>query len=207
MSASSLVPVRLPGAGLDPALAARIGSATVKALAELLPLAGVTALARALPPPLAEEIAGVSFDASDLDEESFYDRVAMAVGIGAAQAREPVQMVCTQLASTIEPDLVARLRRHLPPGVAALLVRSGSVHRPDVAEGHRAARRVHQHLAEARPGSEHPLSSSPPPGGQRGSVAREADPHPGRLAEAGSSPDAIALGRPRSGRPISDEEP
>jgi uncharacterized protein (DUF2267 family) len=109
--------------------------------------------------------------------------------VGLGFAIEHAQVVCRVLARRLDPELVARLRRHLPPDIAELL---GD--RPPERE---APPYVHAHptlvppppqtLSRSRPGSAEPIAGTRHVLAHEGSVARSPTAHAARMVETARS--------------------
>jgi uncharacterized protein (DUF2267 family) len=129
--------------------------------------------------------------------------------VGLGFAIEHVQVVCRVLARRLDPDLIARMRRRLPPDIAGLFGE------PPPAE--EAPPHVHTHptpvirppqtLARARPGSSEPIAETRHVLAHRGSVARSPAPHAERMVETARSTrptredETLATARTGPGRP------
>jgi uncharacterized protein (DUF2267 family) len=104
-------------------------------------------------------------------------------------AVEHAQAVLQVLARTVDPELVARLRRHLPADIAALVAG-----RPEPAE---PPSHVHVHparapepiqtLSRARPGTAEPIAETRHELAHAGSVARSPAPHGDTMVETARS--------------------
>jgi uncharacterized protein (DUF2267 family) len=109
--------------------------------------------------------------------------------VGLGFAIEHAQVVYRVLARRLDPELVARLRRHLPPDIAELL---GDRPPEEEAPSHV---RVHptlvppppQTLARARPGSAEPIAGTRHALAHEGSVARSPAAHAARMVETARS--------------------
>ena len=105
---------------------------------------------------------------------SLAERIASAERISTGAARERVATVCRALAALLPAPILARVRHALPPDSAELLAPPA----PEVPlEAHPHAQR--STLAEARPGSTHPLSESRPRPGEALRLRTEATRHAG----------------------------
>jgi uncharacterized protein (DUF2267 family) len=125
-------------------------------------------------------------------------------------AIEHAQAVGEALVLELRPELLTRLRRRLPPALAALLEpRPTSTAPPPHPTRAPVALGEGTTLATGRPGSRHPLSDSHP-SAQHHSVASSDDPHGDtKLSSARGltqerTGDTLATGRPGSHRPISE---
>jgi uncharacterized protein (DUF2267 family) len=109
--------------------------------------------------------------------------------VGLGFAIEHAQVVYRVLARCLDPEMVARLRRGLPPDIAELFGE-----RPPEEE---APPHVHTHptvvppppqtLARARPGSAEPMAEARHALAHRGSVARSSSAHTERMVETAHS--------------------
>ncbi len=108
---------------------------------------------------------------------------------GLGFAREHVQVVLGTLASELDPELVVRLRKHLPPDVASLLRwRDPSPPPPPHVHAHPPRREAPiQTLSRARPGTAEPIADASHPLAHAGSVARAPAPHADRMVETARS--------------------
>ncbi len=121
--------------------------------------------------------------------EELYAEAQRRERVERAFAMEHVQVVLEVLAEQLDPEIVARLRHHLPDDVAALL---RPAKHPAEAPPH-----VHRHpdrtpaprqtLSRARPGSADPIADAQHGTGQSGSVAREGAQHTDRMIATASS--------------------
>jgi uncharacterized protein (DUF2267 family) len=122
-------------------------------------------------------------------------------GTSVARARELVASACRALASALSVDTLARLGIALPASLADLLVAPAPPSHASV------PRRRRDTLAEARPGSRHPVSEARPAPAQRGSVAATPAPHAEEKLSSTPGPtqvrehDTLAEGHPE--RPLS----
>lgn len=188
--------------GLDQPRARRVCHAVVEVLGSCLPDPGK--VARWLPPALGESLArGRPGSISGVDD--FYQEVGRALGLAPGPSLEQAQSVCAALAEGLDDEAREMLAGHLPGDVAALLVPAP---RPATPE-----RPVHvgsgRGLAVGRPGSEHPVSTSPPRRAHRDSVTREVPHQESKLSTGHVSieedEDTLAGGRPGSDRPLSGD--
>jgi hypothetical protein len=138
---------------------------------------------------------------------SLAERIASAERISTGAARERVATVCRALAALLPAPILARVRHALPPDSAELLAPPA----PEVPlEAHPHAQR--STLAEARPGSTHPLSESRPRPSQADSVVASDNPHgdtklsSSRGLTQERENESIAAGRPGAQRPLADAD-
>lgn len=94
------------------------------------------------------------------------------LGLSVGHAREVIAAVCHVLGERLSDDLLARLRRALPPTIASFLDRPATDATSSVS---RNARR-YDTLAEGRPGSHAPISEASTAQPQQGSIAAD-NPH------------------------------
>jgi len=120
--------------------------------------------------------------------EELGGRSAAVEGVRLGVAVEHVQIVGQALSELLSPELVLRLKRHLPrlaalfspparpsrPPDHAYVLRAPEPAASTLAQGRPGGARP---LSEARPGSEHPLSEARPERAHRHSVARADEPH------------------------------
>jgi uncharacterized protein (DUF2267 family) len=193
-------------AGLrDAAAAERATRAVLTLLGERLAHAEADALAGELPARLADSLRDARYRGElDLDELAF--ELARCERLPVGQALELVESVARVIADVVTGATLERVRRALPPSVAAIFVPPERVAEVDVARV--APRR--DTLAEGRPSSRRPVSEAQPPGAHAESVARAENPHGDtKLSSARGltqerEAETIAAGRPGSTRPLSD---
>jgi uncharacterized protein (DUF2267 family) len=135
--------------------AERAAFATLRALRELLMADEADALARELTPHLARILRGGA-DGSPFGAKEFYTRASRYENVQLPFAMEHAQAVCQALASVLTPSSIARLSRAVPELAPLFVVPDRDSHpatvlSPDV-----------RSIAEARPGSKHPLSEGHP---------------------------------------------
>jgi uncharacterized protein (DUF2267 family) len=109
--------------------------------------------------------------------------------VGLGFAIEHAQVVYRVVARCLDPELVARLRRHLPPDIAELLGdRPSEAEAPPHVYTHPTLRPPPpQTLARARPGSAEPIAEARHVLAHEGSVARSSAAHAARMVETARS--------------------
>ncbi len=148
-------------------------------------LPGDRRIVRALLPDELQEAFNGQGASEDATIEAVVREVAAHEGIAAGFGREHLVVVGAAAARVLHPDAITALRTHLPDELAALFERSvpRRIPRPTPTASPRAGRRFSEakdgsrHLAEARPGSGHPLAESKPERAHHDSVARTDNPH------------------------------
>jgi uncharacterized protein (DUF2267 family) len=188
--------------------AERLIEATLAVLSERLIKLDRQALADALPAALGQKVAEVSVYVR-YGAEGFYERVLRRVGGRLGEVVERTQVVCQVLSESLDGELLARLRRHLPHRLTYLLEPSPStaaVSAPRDPARHATGRTT---LSSGRPGSQHPLSEAPPRSSQRHSVVSESNPGEARKLSSAGDDDGGTLGSGRGGssRPLSERGP
>jgi len=182
--------------------------ATVEVLGELIGPARRTSLAEKLPGPLAQALEARAH-APCPDREAFVSRVAASEHVPPGRAVEHATAVLEAFGAELDEDARAVLWAELPEGVREWTEprREGA---PALYRHHpRGSATLGHRLADARPGSAHPVNESAPARGQSGSVAASDDPHGDtKLSEAEGTTqerdhDTLAEGEPES-RPISE---
>jgi uncharacterized protein (DUF2267 family) len=167
------------------------------------------AVSKSLPPGLARLLERKP-GAAARSTRALYAEAARREGVDLGFAMEHAQVVFQVLAQALEPELVSRLRRHLPPDIGALL---RPRHVPEDAPPHVHAHPAHQTpprqtLSGARPGTAEPISETQHDVAHAGSVARSGAPHAERMVETARSTRpgredetlASARGKRESGR-------
>ncbi|HVH40768.1 MAG TPA: DUF2267 domain-containing protein, partial [Labilithrix sp.] len=148
-------------------------AAVLRVLGERLTDDEAITLAHALPVELERTLEQARY-AGDFDADELHARVARAAEVPIGTARERTSIVLRSLGELLEHDVVVRLARALPDGIAHQL------EPPELgpAPPHLAARPAPRAtLATGRPGSRHPLAEGAPPSGHTHSIARNDDPH------------------------------
>jgi len=109
--------------------------------------------------------------------------------VGPGFAREHAQAVLEVLATTLEPELVERIRKRLPADIAALLrARERPGEPPPYVQNHPAHRPAPlQTLSRARPGTAEPIADTRHTLAHAGSVARSGAAHAERMVETARS--------------------
>jgi len=168
--------------------AERAVRATLGAMACALDDDDARALANALPERLRRPLARRSHPRV-VGLDGFYAEAELRERVGAGFAREHAQAVLEVMAGILEPDLVARIRRHLPPDVAALLrTRTPTPEPPPYVHTHPEHRsRSVQTLSRSRPGTSEPISEATHVLAHPGSVARATAAHAERMVETARS--------------------
>ena len=184
-------------AGVPDDTAERAMRAVLAGFGGYLPMSGRRLLADELPHELADTI-----EAGDSLAIPVEERV-LARGASAGQAHELVTAVCRVLAEELSEEALHALRAALPLELGAQLVP------PELEAGSPPAEpRRRPTLAGGRPGSEHPVSESAPPGAQHESVE---NPNPHATTKLSSAEgitqerlhETIAEGEPGFERPLS----
>jgi len=168
--------------------AERATRATLGAAACALAEDYALALSRALPKSLGRSITRRSGTAVTTVEE-LYAEGARREHVGPGFAREHTQAVLELLAGTLGSELVERLRKHLPPDVAALLrARESAGEPPPHVHTHpaRAASPILT-LSRSRPGTAEPIAETTHTLAHAGSVARSPEAHAERMVETARS--------------------
>lgn len=162
---------------------------TLGAMACALANDDARALSNALPKDLRRSLArGTAGSVEKLDD--LYAESARRERIGPGFAREHTQVVLEVLATALEPELIERIRKHLPADIASLL-------RPSDASGEPPPPHVHAHpehrpspiqtLSRARPGTGEPIAEAAHVLAHAGSVARSRTAHSERMVETARS--------------------
>jgi uncharacterized protein (DUF2267 family) len=193
-------------AGLHSAAEAeRALAAVLAALGTRLSHSESLALADELPFTAGEPLRQARFDrAFDLDE--LYARVARAEGVAPGFAVEHTLSVCQAVAESITGAALERIRKALPPPMAALFTPREISAPPDVEHVAAAA----ETLARGRPGSRHPLSEASAERAHSESIARSDNPHAetklssSRGLTQEREHESLATGKPGPTRPIND---
>ena len=147
---------------------------TLEALGAHVPSPEREALARAMPLGLARAVS-VERQRGPAQAERLYRAVARAEQATRGAAREHVQIVLGALGELLPEEIERRVERAVEPSIADLMRGAGHLSIEPPPYGIARSSRHHT-LATGRPGSEHPVSESPPPGPQLESVAAE-NPH------------------------------
>jgi uncharacterized protein (DUF2267 family) len=210
MNLDLLLETAMARAGIeDRDRATRASEAVVEVLAECLPGGDAADLAEALPAPLAAA-ARRARQHRPVDVAELFQRVSSAEEVRYGLAIEHGEAVCEALGQHLDPELRARLQRHLAAEWAALFeprTNSSPEPSPDDADAWHGTPPGQGHtLASGRPGSRHPLSEAAPPAAQSGSVVASSNPHADRkLSTATAAPAAdLATGRPGSEESLAD---
>lgn len=180
--------------------------ATLGAVACALASDDVRALSAALPHELHRSLRSGSDRVGTLDD--LYEEAGQRERVRQGFAREHTQVVLEVLATTLEPELVERIRKHLPPDIAALL-RAREI--PEEPPPH-----VHAHpgqlpaprqtLSRSRPGTADPIADATHTLAHSGSVSRSRAGHAESMVETarstrpGREDETLASRRPK-GRP------
>jgi uncharacterized protein (DUF2267 family) len=185
--------------GLDDEAARRATEAVLAGLRRELGRPEAEALANELPADLAD-VARHGRYSGDRDLASW---VAAEEHLSPAAAIEHAASVCRALAELLTPTTLERLRRALPPKTATLLEPSSTERREHRSHGGTT-------LADARPGSRHPVSEAAPARAQADSVVASDNPHgdtklsTSRGLTQEREHESIAEGHPGASRPIAD---
>lgn len=104
-------------------------------------------------------------------------------------AREHTQTVLEVLATAVDPELIERLRKHLPADIASLLrPREAEEEPPPHVHAHPAHRPSPvQTLSRSKAGTAEPIADAAHPLAHAGSVARSDAPHAERMVETARS--------------------
>jgi uncharacterized protein (DUF2267 family) len=206
MSHDELIEEVAAHAGVSRTEGARAIAALLATLAERLSAAESAALADALPDTLAAPLHSGCYEGT-FDRDELIARVARREGVGLTFALEHAQSVGRVLAEALPPSLLERLRRALPPDIAALLA-------PPPVEAEPPPRTPYGHtLADGRPGSRHPLSEAARERAHSQSVARADNPHAdtklstSRGLTQERERESLATGRPGSTDPLDEYSP
>ncbi len=121
---------------------------------------------------------------------AFYAETERRERVGLGFAMEHAQVVMQVLAERLDPELLARLRKRIPPDIAALLSA-----RPTPAD---PPPHVHMHpphdpiplqtLSRAKPGTAEPIAEAGRPLAHGRSVVRTESPHADEMVETAHSP-------------------
>jgi uncharacterized protein (DUF2267 family) len=146
------------------------------------------ALLKELPPRLAKTLARKASSVVR-SADALYAEAERRERVGLGFAMEHAQVVLQVLATELDPELVARLRRRLPSGIASLLRdrRPSSEPPPHL---HRHVQRKPaplQTLSRARPGSAEPIAETRHDLAHAESVARTQTPHTAAMVETARS--------------------
>jgi hypothetical protein len=105
-------------------------------------------------------------------------------------AREHAQTVLEVLATTLDAELIERLRKHVSPDVAALLRSRETTPEPPPPHVHAHPAHVPspiQTLSRSRPGAAEPIAEAAHPLAHAGSIARSDAAHAERMVETARS--------------------
>jgi uncharacterized protein (DUF2267 family) len=122
--------------------------------------------------------------------EELYDEADRRERVGPGFAREHTQAVLGVLATALEPELVERIRKHLPADIAALLHATDipSAEPPPHVHAHPAHGAVPpQTLSRSKPGTAEPIAEATHALAHAGSVARSRSAHAERMVETARS--------------------
>lgn len=148
--------------------------ATLYVLGERLPTDERKKVADALPLHASRLLQARKYR-GPFDTAEFFDRVRRHEGVNLGFAHEHAQVVCQALGEILADDTHRVLADVLPDSLAELFEPPNrSSFAPEPQHAHAG---THHTLATGKPGSSHPLSEAAPPGAQRHSVVREANPH------------------------------
>lgn len=164
-------------------------------------------LSRALPERLARVLRRPTTLPAIRSARSLYAEVARRERIELGYAMEQVQVVLRVLASELDGERVALLRRRLPSDIAGLLRRERPRARPPpYVHAHPARRSAPpQTLSRARPGAAEPIAETQHDLAHTGSVTRTARPHAETMVETarstrpGREDETLASGRSKRG--------
>lgn len=201
--------VQLRGALPDADAATRTAESTLAVLGELLVERDRLTLAGHLPAPWRDALQR-NEAGQDFDLETFYARVAGALGIRYGLAVEHAQAVCAALAAQLDGETLTWLRLRLPDGFAGVLAQRTEPPPPPAPHPAEHAPGTGRTLADGRPGPSNPISSADARG-QRHSIACTDEPHADtRLSTAQGitqerNQETIASGRPRR-RPVNEAD-
>lgn len=180
-----LLPLVKTHAGLRTAREAeRAVRATLGAMACALDDDDARALAKTLPDRLGRSL--VRRSATRVEGlDALYAEAERRERVGLGFSREHVQAVLEVIAGVVEPELVARIRRHLPSDLASLLrTRASTREPPPHVHTHPAGgSRPLQTLSRSRPGTAEPIADAAHALAHAGSVARSPAAHADRMVE------------------------
>ncbi|HEX8795169.1 MAG TPA: DUF2267 domain-containing protein [Polyangiaceae bacterium] len=168
--------------------AERAVRATLGAMASVLAEDDGRALSAALPRDLGKCLSRrAPTEVGTLEE--LYAEAQRRERVAPGFAREHAQTVLEVLATTVDAEVVERLRRHLPTDIARLLQpREGGGEPPPHVHAHPAHRPSSvQTLSRSRPGTGDPIAEATHPVAHAGSVARSGAPHAERMVETARS--------------------
>ena len=148
------------------------------------------ALSAALPRDLGR-LLGRRGDRAVETLDGLYAEVERRERVGPGFAREHTQAVLEVLATTLEPELIERVRKHLAPDIATLL-RARGRERPEEPPPHVRTHPAHgpapiQTLSRSKPGTAEPIAETRHLLAHAGSVARSGAAHAERMAETARS--------------------
>jgi uncharacterized protein (DUF2267 family) len=163
------------------------------------------ALADELPPGVGEPLRAARFERA-FDLEELYARVARAEQVTTGFAVEHTLSVCQAVAEVVSGAALERIRRALPPPMAALFT-PREVAEPPVVE-HVAP--PAPTLAQGRPGSRHPLSEANAERAHSESIVRSDNPHADTKLSSSHGltqereHESLSTGKPGPSRPLSE---
>jgi uncharacterized protein (DUF2267 family) len=168
--------------------AERAVRATLGAMACALDDVDVRALAKALPERLGRSLVRRT-GPRVVGLDAFYAEAELRERVGLGFAREHTQTVLEVIAGILDPELVARIRRHLPADLAALLrPRTPAPEPPPHVHTHPAhGSRPLQTLSRSRPGTAEPIAEAAHVLAHAGSVVRSPAAHGERMVETAQS--------------------
>jgi uncharacterized protein (DUF2267 family) len=177
--------------------------ATLAALRSALADDDVRALEAQLPRALGR-VLGRRPDCTVRDVGQLYEVVGKREHVRRGFAMEHAQAVLGVLAGILDPEVIGRLRRHLPSDIAALLrpLARFPAAPPYVHLHPRARAAPLQTLSRARPGASETLAGVDRPIAHAGSVARTTAGHADRMVETarstrpGAEDETLAGARP-----------
>jgi len=146
------------------------------------------AVGAALPPALKRAL-GRRPPADVRSAPALYAEAQRRERAGLGFAVEHAQVVLQVLAQELAPELVVRLRKRLPPDIAALLQpRAAEAEPPPYVHAHPAREAAEpQSLSRARPGPSEPIAETRHALAHAGSVVRSSAPHAERMVETARS--------------------
>lgn len=178
--------------------AERAVRATLGSIACALAKDDARAMSAALPAELAR-LLGRRIERTVETLDGLYAEVERRERVRPGFAREHAQTVLEVLATTLDPELIERVRKHLAPDIAMLLGTRGgepTEEPPPHVRTHPARRpEPMQTLSRSRPGTAEPIAEARHLLAHEGSVARSGSAHAERMA-----------GTARSTRPTREDE-
>lgn len=162
--------------------------ATLASLACALAEDDAQALSAALPSDLGR-LLGRHAERAVGTLDGLYREVERRERVSPGFAREHTQAVLEVLATTLEPELIERVRKHLAPDIATLLhTRELPEEPPPHVRTHPALRPApKQTLSRSRPGTAEPVADARHLLAHTGSVARSGAAHAERMVETARS--------------------